>query len=229
MSFLSTCIGNDTNKRTISPFGDPTMKRTQRLTVLAGLLALVITQALFAQQPPPTMGHTEKLVLVALPSKDNVKLTVTSHAFKDGADIPLEHTQYRGNVFPGLNWTSGPNATKSYVVIMQGESLRGTGTSIHLTLFNVPADETTLHPGMTNPPRDAIYGVNVHGMNQPYSGPHTHTPVKKRYHIQVLALDTVVTPDPNLSFEALEAAISGHVLAGGEIVGLAAMDPEAKE
>jgi para-nitrobenzyl esterase len=201
------------------------MKSCLFIVALKVALGLAMTPLVFAQQPPPAMGHADKLALTALPPKAGARLTVSSPAFKDGDDIPLENTQYRGNVFPGLVWTVGPKATRSYVVIMQGESLSGTSTSIHLTLFNLPASVTHLDAGLTNPPSGATYGPNVHGSNQPYAGPHTHTPAKQRYHLQVFALDTVVGPDPNLSFEALESAMTGHVLASGELVGLAAMDP----
>lgn len=204
------------------------MKRTSCIAHLAGALALIVTPVIFAQQPP-SIGHAEQLVLVNHPANGSAKLSVTSPAFKDGADIPFENTQYRGNIFPGLSWTAGPKGTQSYAVIMQGEARKGTGTSIHLTLFNVPENVTILQPGMTTAPSGALYGVNVHGVNQPYSGPHTHTPAKQRYHFQVLALDTKLPADPKLSFAALQAAMHGHVLASGEIVGLASKDPEAKE
>src|SRR5262245_46322915 len=73
-----------------------------------------------AQQPPAaTEVGAAQLALVNLPAKAAAKLTVTSPAFAPGADIPFENTQYRGNVFPGLAWSAGPEGTKSYVVIMQ--------------------------------------------------------------------------------------------------------------
>lgn len=189
------------------------------LTIVTTLLALA--SAAFAE-PPPTMGHTDELALVAAPSKASARLTVNSPSFKDADNIPLENTQYGRNVFPGLIWTAGPKGTLSYVVIIQGESLKGSSSSIHLTLFNVPSHVTKLDAGMTTPPSGSTYGPNVHGLNQPYAGPHTHTSAKQRYHFQVFALDTVIESDRTLSFEAVESAVRGHVLASGELVGLAA-------
>jgi para-nitrobenzyl esterase len=107
---------------------------------------------------------------------------------------------------------------------MQGDPAAGSTTSIHLTLFNVPAGVTRLDAGMSAPPVGAIYGPNVHGLNQPYAGPHPHTAATQRYHLQVFALDTALGADSHLSFEALESDMTGHVLASGEIVGLAAGD-----
>ena len=201
-----------------------TMKSSLVVAVKVAI-GLAIMPAAFAQQSPPTLGHAEKLALAALPPKAGAKLIVSSPAFKDGDDIPLNNTQYGGNVFPGLAWTRGPRETLSYVVIIQGENPTGTGTSIHLTLSNVPASVTKLEAGMTTPPRGATYGPNVHGSNQPYAGPHAHTSARQRYHLQVFALDSVINSNTSLSFDALEAALTGHVLASGELVGLAAKVP----
>ena len=182
---------------------------------------------------PPTLGHAAKLVLSEIPAKNGGRLDVTSPAFQNGADIPFENTQYRGNIFPGLAWSKGPAGTKSYVVIMQG-NLAGagekvSGTSIHFTLINVPADVTKLDAGLAKPPEGSLYGVNVHGENQPYAGPHTHGFTKHDYHLQVFALDSALLNDPKMAFDALESAMTGHVLASGEVVGLAAMDPDSPE
>jgi para-nitrobenzyl esterase len=193
--------------------------RLTKTFIVANALAIVTTAS--AQQSPPTVGHAERLALAAIPPKAGARLTVGSPSFKGGDYIPLENTQYGRNVFPGLAWTGGPTGTVSYVVIMQGESLGGTGTSIHLTLFNVPVDVTKLEAGMTTPPGGATYGPNVHGLNQPYAGPHAHTSATQRYHFQVFALDTVIESHPSLSYEAVESAMTGHVLASGELVGLA--------
>jgi para-nitrobenzyl esterase len=202
------------------------MKTALPMAVLAAALAGLAAT-------PPTPGHAEKYVITAIPAKMSAKLTVTSPAYKNGADIPFENTQYRGNIFPGVNWSKGPEGTKSYVVIMQG-GLGGvgeavSGTSIHFTLMNVPASVISLATGLTTPPDGAVYGVNVHGDNQQFAGPHTHGFTKHEYHVQVFALDTVLPNDPKMSFETLETGMTGHVLQSGEIVGLAAMDPESPE
>jgi para-nitrobenzyl esterase len=207
------------------------MKTPSRIAALAGALYLAGEPMLFAQQPPPAMGHTDKLALAQLRPKTQATLTVTSPAFKNGGDIPFENTQYRGNVFPGLAWTPGPHGTRSYVIIIQGEGLDGAAvpTSIHLTLYNVAAGVTMLAAGMTTPPTGASYGPNVHGLNQPYAGPHTHTMAKHAYHLQVFALDTGLRLEATTSFDTLVAAMTGHVLASGEVLGFAAMDPNAAQ
>ena len=190
------------------------------------VFAAITAAAAARGEPTPSaefaIGHAPQLARVAVPARSHVPLTVTSPAFKDGGDIPQENTQYGANVFPGLSWSRGPNGTRSYVVIVQGDPVTGNMTSIHLTLLNVPASMTKLGTGMANTPSGAIYGPNVHGLNQRYAGPHPHTGATQRYHLQVFALDTTLVSEPNQGFEALESAMTGHVLASGELVGVAA-------
>jgi para-nitrobenzyl esterase len=206
------------------------MKSRNSIALLSGALALAAVTAAFAGQQAPSLGHAHELVINLAP-KSAAKLTVTSPAFKDGADIPYENTQYRGDIFPGLTWSKGPVGTKSYAVVVQGASLTnpGAASSIHLTLFNVPASVTTLKAGMTAPPAGATYGENIHGINQYYAGPHTHGSNKGGYQYEVLALDSVLDLPPATGFEQMVDGMTGHVLAGGSLLGLSAKDPEATD
>jgi para-nitrobenzyl esterase len=206
-----------------------------KVQVIAVLLCAAVATA-GAQVPAAVhMGHASELVIKSLPAKSAQPLTVTSPAFKQGENIPYEFTQYRGNTFPGLSWTKGPAGTKSYAVIVQGQGLtppaagRPSVTSIHLTLYNVPATVTALKQGMVDPPTGANYAENIHGINSAYAGPHTHTPAPNGYYFQVFALDTVLKLDPATTFEAMVDAMTGHVLASGELMGASARDPDSKD
>ncbi|HEV8410335.1 MAG TPA: YbhB/YbcL family Raf kinase inhibitor-like protein [Gemmatimonadaceae bacterium] len=184
--------------------------------------AIAFAPGLTAQAPPPAseVGGAQ-LVLLTVPAKGGAKLTVTTPAFTQMGDIPFENTQYKGNVFPGLSWSAGPGATKSYVVIMQDADAMMRGAPIlHWTMFNIPANVTKLLPGMTAPPAGAANGPNMRGPSQPYAGPRTPAGPKHRYHLQVFALDTQLSADAITSFDALTAAMKDHVLASGEVVGL---------
>ena len=201
---------------------------TLRIAAIAAM-ATALAGAAFAQQgPPETIGHAKPLAVEAAKPAGGAKLTVTSPAFKAGDDLPWENTQYRGNIFPGLNWSKGPAGTKSYVVVTQG-MLGGptSGNSIHFVLVNVPAGVTGLAKGLTTPPAGSMYGPNVHGENEAYSGPHTHGPERHDYHYQVLALDTLLPASPKMTYEAIEAGMVGHVLASGDVVAKSYRDPMA--
>src|SRR4029077_20280353 len=121
----------------------------KRSFITAVAAVLMVSGVAFAQAPPPeTEVGIAQLALTTVPAKGGAKLTVTSPAFKNMADIPFENTQYQGNKFPGLEWTAGPAGTRSYAIIMQDTDavVRG-GPILHWTMFNIAG--TKLEPGMT--------------------------------------------------------------------------------
>jgi para-nitrobenzyl esterase len=191
--------------------------------VAAVVLGLAVSTAGAADAPSPGAAQ---LALATVPAKGTARLTVQSPAFQDGGDIPFENTQYRGNVFPGLSWTHGPSRTRSYVIIMQDpDSNSGGMPTLHWTMFNIPTNVIKLDAGMTEPPAGSSYGPNIRGPNHAYMGPHTPPGPKHHYHLQLFALDTTLAPNAGESYAALTQAMQGHVLAEGELVGLAQADP----
>ena len=204
------------------------MNTTLRIAACAAVLSLAAAPAL-AQVSRSTPGQPEaRTALDLMPVK--AKLTVTTPAFKEGADIPFENTQYRTNTFPGLSWTKGPKATKSYVLIMQDNTLILRGAPIlHWTLFNIPASVTKLDPGMApdgNPPGSS-YGPNYMGASKPYTGPRTPPGPGDNYHFEIFALDTTIPDEGKSDYAAITKAMEGHVLASGEVVGHGIADPNA--
>src|ERR1700755_1271048 len=145
-----------------------------RIAAACAVLALAAAPAC-SQVSRSTPGQPEaRTALDLMPAK--AKLTVTTPGFQNGEQIPFEFTQYRTNTFPGLSWTKGPAATKSYVLIMQDNTLILRGAPIlHWTLFNIPASVTKLDAGMapTGNPAGSSYGPNYKGASQPYTGPRT--------------------------------------------------------
>jgi para-nitrobenzyl esterase len=201
----------------------------ERFAPALASLCMLATPSLIAQQAPPaTEVGASQLALANIPAKSGAKLTVTSPAFANGADIPFVNTRYRGNVFPGLAWSEGPAGTKSYVVIMQDADALVNGAPIlHWTMLDIPASTTRLDAAMSAPPAGARYGPNIRGASQPYAGPHTPAGPKHRYHLQLFALDTTLPANGAASYGALTEAMQGHVLASGEVVGLGQIDPDS--
>jgi para-nitrobenzyl esterase len=195
----------------------------------AAILCAVVPLTIVAQQPPPaaTEPGASLLAMLTNPANDGAMLTVTSPAFSAGADIPFENTQYRGNIFPGLSWTAGPTATKDYVLIMQdGDAMVRGAPILHWTVINIPAAVTKLDAAMRAPPAGAQYGPNIRGASQPYTGPHTPPGPKHRYHFQIFALDAAIPADSAAGYASLTAAMKGHVLASGELIGLGQAPPQ---
>ena len=202
------------------------MKVLLPAAAIAAAVGLACAPAVLAQD---TVGTEPSLARLAMSNfRPPATLTVTSTAFKNGADIPFENTQYRGNTFPGLSWSAGPADTKSYAVILQDTDVSQNGTPLlHWTMFNIPANVTKLEAGLTAPPEGARFGPNVRGANQAYMGPRTPAGPKHHYHFQVLALSMNATQDPAASFDSIMASIRNNVIAAGEVVGLGTVDPTA--
>lgn len=201
-----------------------------RLIAAAAALSLA-AGACGAQPVRATPGQPEaRTALELMPAR--ARLEVTSPAFKPGGQIPLANTQYRTNTFPGLAWTKGPAGTKTYAIIMQDNSLLYRGQPIlHWTMFNIPAGVTRLPAGMAPEakPAGSAYGPNYLGAARPYTGPKTPPGPGDDYHFEVFALDTAVPDTAAADYKALTAAMAGHVLASGEVVGHAIADPEAQK
>lgn len=195
------------------------MRMLTRAIVLSTTTALVLS-AQAAPPKDPEVGIAQ-LALTNAPAKGNAKLTVTTPAFKNMGDIPLANTQYEGNNFPGLEWTAGPPGTKTYVIIMQDtDAMRNGAPILHWTMVDIPAATTKLPAGMTEAPQGTMFGPNIRGTMQPYMGPRTPAGPKHRYHIQVFALDNSVGNESMQSYDAMLAAMKGHVLASGQVIGL---------
>jgi len=205
------------------------MKRYLPATAIAVLLATAPAVSVFAQDAPPPPATEPGMALLALrnfPPKGDAKLVVLSPAFKADGDIPFENTQYKGNVFPGLSWTPGPVGTKSYVVIMQdGDAMVRGAPILHWTMANIPAATVALDAGMSAPPGGASNGPNIRGAAQAYMGPRPPAGPKHRYHFQVFALDTTLPAEALADYASLTTAMKDHVLANGEIIGLARQMP----
>jgi Raf kinase inhibitor-like YbhB/YbcL family protein len=203
----------------------------KHFSIIALAAALGLAAPAFAQSPPPLDPDPGTSLLVTATNPAAAKLSVTTPGWKSGEDIPFKFTQYQGNTFPGLEWTKGPAATKSYAIIMQDSGMVMRGSPIlHWSMVNVPATTNKLAAGMNaeEKPAGAIYGPNYRGPSQPYLGPRTPAGPKHRYHIQVLALDTTLPADfAPKSYDELVAPLKDHVLAAGEVIGLGQVDPSA--
>ncbi|HXQ45263.1 MAG TPA: YbhB/YbcL family Raf kinase inhibitor-like protein [Caulobacteraceae bacterium] len=189
----------------------------------AAAFAMLATTAAIGQTP--AAGGEPGAALLAintLPAKSPAKLRVTSPAFRSGGDMPMQNTSYQDSVFPGLSWSWGPYGTRSYALIMQDDDAIYHGAAIlHFSLYDIDGGVRRLAAGMTEPPAGASFGPNIAGPAKAYMGPHAPPGPRHHYHFQVFALDETIAPTPIKTYADLTAAMSGHVLASGEVVALA--------
>jgi para-nitrobenzyl esterase len=195
--------------------------------LVAAILLTAAPAAVLAQGAPPP--GPAAAALANAPARNGAKLTVTSPAFKEGGDIPFENTAYRDNRFPGLSWTGAAPGAQSYAVVLQDTDVNMGGLpALHWTVFNLPANTTSLAAGLTAALPGASFGPSFRGKAQPYFGPRPPPGPKHHYHFQVFALDSRLTIDPaTAAYDDLLGAMKGHVVASGELIGLAEADPNA--
>jgi Raf kinase inhibitor-like YbhB/YbcL family protein len=141
-------------------------------------------------------------------------ISITSPAFQAGGDIPAKFTCNGTNVSPELQIGGGPNEAKSLVLIVDDpDAPRGLFT--HWIVWNI--DPKTTRVAENSAPAGGIQGTNDFGKRN-YGGPcppsGTH-----RYFFKIFALDTKPDLKPSARRAELDAAMRGHVLAQGELMG----------
>jgi Raf kinase inhibitor-like YbhB/YbcL family protein len=157
------------------------------------------------------------------------RLTVSSTAFSDGGTIPGAYAN-RGcaasaeNRSPQLSWRGAPAGTKSFAVTMFDPDAPTGHGFWHWVLFNIPAGVHAIDAGASTdsgPLHGAVVGHADFGSSA-YGGP-CPPPGDKPHHyvITVRALDIASVPGATsvTSGPQLVAAVEGHVLAQGKLVG----------
>jgi Raf kinase inhibitor-like YbhB/YbcL family protein len=139
-------------------------------------------------------------------------IQLTSPAFAAGGPIPARYSAGGGNHSPPLAWTSAPGA-RAYALILRDPDAP-VGTFTHWLVWNIPGNVTAL-------PEDGLSGVAL-GTNDAgsvgYFGPQPPYGLH-HYHFQIIALDAPLTLAAGADLQKLTAAMRGHVLAKGELVG----------
>ncbi|TWI69083.1 Raf kinase inhibitor-like YbhB/YbcL family protein [Pseudoduganella lurida] len=156
-------------------------------------------------------------------TKGDGKLTVRSSAFGDNGTLPMKFSEYADGVSPPLSWSAVPNA-QSYVVIAEDPDSKPYQPFAHWLAWNIPANVTALPEGLQEQPRltmpeGVLQGRTTRGSTG-YYGP--KPPVgdpAHRYYFQVFALDTKLDVPFGADREQLVAAMAGHVLAKGTLLG----------
>ena len=139
-------------------------------------------------------------------------LTVASSAFVQNTTIPTEYTCNGKGISPPLEWTKVPKNTQSIAVLMDDPDAPK-GILAHWIVTNIPATATALSPNAPLPEGAHAMKSDTNGYVGPCPPSGTH-----HYHFRVFALDQRLGTIG--SREELLAAIKGHVLAEGELVGL---------
>ncbi|MGM8228340.1 YbhB/YbcL family Raf kinase inhibitor-like protein [Cellvibrio sp. ARAG 10.3] len=151
-------------------------------------------------------------------------IPVESKAFMDGNPLPEKFSAVGENISPPLRWQAGPEGTQSYVVIMEDPDAPVNPPFIHWLLYNIPGDVTHLEEGVPPLPQLALPEGALQGKNERgslgYFGPRPPTgDPAHRYYFQIFALDKQLDVEFGLTRDQLIAAMEGHVLGTGFIMG----------
>lgn len=174
------------------------------------------------------------LVLAAPPACDGappkgvrMSISVTSEAFQADAVIPKKFTEDGQDVSPPLSWQNVPAGAKELALICDDPDAPTSEPWVHWLLYKIPANVSELPEGVPDEaelksPAGARQGLNSwkSGKTVGYRGP---APPKghgvHHYHFHLYALDAPLSLAAKADKKQLLAAMKGHVLAEGEIVG----------
>jgi Raf kinase inhibitor-like YbhB/YbcL family protein len=172
------------------------------------LLALILTSCGAVQQAP-------------IPTSQDKPMTIqlSSSAFAPGQSIPAKYSCTGREISPPLAWSDAPANTRSFALIVEDPDAPG-GTWVHWVIYNISPDTNQLPEAIPNGAQltgGGLQGRNSSG-NFGYNGPcppaGTH-----RYVFKIYALDAMLTLAAGADKAQLLAAMQGHLLAQGELLG----------
>lgn len=161
-------------------------------------------------------------------------LEIGSDDFPAGGSIPSTYSAYGQGVSPGLTWTGAPAGTRTFALLMEDPDAAVGKPFVHWVAWNIAPDLTRLPEAIPAVPQvpslmNLRQGRNTRG-SIGYYGPKPQVGDRPHaYHFQIFALDTVLNLVPGSTREELLAAMEGHVLATGDLVGTYSQEMPPKE
>lgn len=189
-----------------------------RDTPIAFVTASLTAVALLGCEAPPPPAAS------LAPKIEGSSMKLASPSFEDQGGIPKRQTCEGEDLSPPLEWSGVPAGAKSLALIVDDpdapDPAKPQRVWAHWILYNLPPSDGKLAEGVA--PAD-LPGGTLPGRNDwkaaGYRGP--CPPVgRHRYVFKLYALDAALPDLREPSKADLERAMSGHVLAVAELVGL---------
>ena len=140
-------------------------------------------------------------------------MKITSSVFQQGGNIPSKFTCDGADTSPPLQIQEVPPTAKSLVLIVDDPDAPS-GLFTHWIIWNISPQASTIAEGSA--PK-GVEGLNDFGKSR-YGGPcppsGTH-----RYFFKIFALDKELDLPTGSKRAQLDAAMKGHVIAQGELMG----------
>jgi Raf kinase inhibitor-like YbhB/YbcL family protein len=153
------------------------------------------------------------LAVIASFAAEGARMKITSSAFHEGGNIPSKFTCDGSDTSPPLQITGIPSEAKSLVLIADDPDAPG-GLFTHWLVWNIPPQTNSIAEGSA--PK-GVHGTNDFGKPD-YKGP-CPPPGTHRYSFKIYALDRELDLRGGAKRSQLDAAMKGHVIAQGELVG----------
>jgi hypothetical protein len=148
-------------------------------------------------------------------------MNLTSTSFPEGSRIPAKYACNGAGVSLQLAWSAPPAGTVSFALIVTDPDAPG-GTFVHWVLYDLPATTQALPeglPGLGQLSNGARQGRNDFG-DLGYGGPCPPPGSAHHYVFTLYALDAKLNLPVGATRAQVEAAMKGHILASGQLVGL---------
>jgi len=173
-----------------------------------------------------TLSAQARVAFYSPATEAKQSLVLRSADIEDGREIPKRNSSYGQSISPQLSWTPGPPGTVSYALLLEdADGVKDGKTIVHWVVYNIPADTTGLPPELSKAsrlsnPDGLLQGVTISGATgylgpRPRAGDGPH-----HYHFQLFALDKLLNIEGGATREDLLAAITGHILAKGQLIGI---------
>jgi Raf kinase inhibitor-like YbhB/YbcL family protein len=153
-----------------------------------------------------------------------MSIRIASDAFEPDRPIPTKFTDDGDDVSPALKWSGVPAGTKELALIVDDPDAPRAEPWIHWVLYKLPPTTTELPQAVPTEKELPQFGGALQGHNDfkkiGYGGP---APPKghgtHHYRFHLYALDRALDLEPGLDNRSLIAAMSGHILDEGVVVG----------
>ena len=153
------------------------------------------------------------LAVIASFAAERARMKITSSAFHEGGNIPSKFTCDGSDTSPPLQITGIPSEAKSLALIADDPDAPG-GLFIHWLVWNIPPQTNSIAEGSA--PK-GVHGTNDFGKSG-YRGP-CPPPGTHRYSFKIFALDRELDLPSGAKRSQVDAAMKGHVIAQGELMG----------
>ena len=147
-------------------------------------------------------------------------LELKSDSLKHEKSIPDKYTCEGEDISPDLNWGKLPEGTVELALICDDPDAPA-GTWVHWVIYRIPPDTSGLEesiPPVKQTETGILQGENSWGRIG-YGGPCPPRGKPHRYFFKLYALDKELELKPGATKQKLEAAMKGHIIGYGELMG----------